>query len=217
MHAILSLARDLARDLADLVAPPVCAACGAAFPPSPPLCALCRGHLAPPDDPPPGVAVSFDHGGPLARAIHRAKYGRDPGVAASLGALLAETWRAGAAVDVIVPVPLHPARLASRGFNQSVELSRALAKRLGAGMLYDGARRVRDTPSQVGRDREARRLNVEGAFAVSAGVRGARVLLIDDVVTTGATLGALRAACLDAGAESVGAAALARAPLFMSR
>ena len=218
MNTLLSLVRSLAGDLVDLVAPVTCAACGEAFPARFPLCEVCSHHLAPPDEAPEGVFVAYDHGGPLARAIHRAKYGDDPAVAAALGVLLADAWEAHeeGEFDVVVPVPLHAARLRSRGFNQSAELSRALAQRLGAVVGFDAAWRVRDTPTQTKLDREARRANVRDAFLASASLRGKRVLLVDDVVTTGSTLDALRDACEEAGAVTVRATALARAPLFFS-
>ncbi len=216
MRDVIPWLTSLANDLVDLFAPPECAACGEAFPSRFPLCAVCLHHLSPPDEAPAGVFVAYEHGGSLARAVHRAKYGDDPSVAASLGALLADAFPEGEAVDVVVPVPLHDARLRSRGFNQSAELSRALAKRLGVPIAFDGARRVRDTPTQTKLDREARKANVADAFSASPSLRGKRVLLIDDVVTTGATLEALRVACLDAGAVTVRAAALARAPIYFS-
>lgn len=213
MNYLRLFARSVLADLADLVAPPVCAACGATFPRRLPLCDLCRAHLVTADEAPPAVSVAYEHGGSLARAVHRAKYGADPSVAASLGALLVETWAYEGVIDAVVPVPLHPARLRLRGFNQSAELSRALCRTLGASLLFDGARRVRDTPTQTRLDRAARRRNVADAFVASPRVQGARVLLVDDVVTTGATLASLREACLAAGAGSVHAVALARAPL----
>lgn len=218
MNTLLPWLRSLTEDLVDLVAPHTCAACGAPFPTRRPLCALCLHHLAPADEAPEGVLVAYDHGGPLAKAIHRAKYGDDPAVAVALGTLLADAWEAHdeGAVDVVVPVPLHASRLRARGFNQSVELSRVLAKRLGAPIGFEAAQRLRDTPTQTKLDREARRANVRDAFLASTSLKGKRVLLIDDVVTTGSTLEALKRACEAAGARSVRAAALARAPLFFS-
>lgn len=214
-HALAGL-RALAADLLDLVAPLACAACDAPYPPHPPLCDACRAYLLPADERPAGVSVTFEHGASLARAIYRAKYDGDPAVAASLGALLVETFEApDEPYDAIVPVPLHPQRLRSRGYNQSRELSRALARHLRVPVLTDAVSRSRDTPSQTRLDRTARRRNVEGAFIVTRpeAFRGRRVLVVDDVVTTGATLDSLRAQLLAAGARSVHAAALSRASL----
>lgn len=215
---MLSVLKAWCADLADLVAPRVCLACGDPLVTVEALCPRCREHLMPAVDAPADVHVLYDHGGPLARAIHRAKYGDDPAVAASLGALLAEAWRApeGFVATRVVPVPLHPARLHQRGFNQSAELSRALSQRLGAPLAWTAVERVRDTPSQTRLDRGARRENVRAVFRADPSLRGHGVVLVDDVVTTGATLDALRAAVLDAGAAAVCATALARAPLLFT-
>lgn len=218
MRTAVSLLRSLVGDLVDLVAPLVCASCGEAYPTRFPLCSVCSHHLAPPDEAPEGVFVAYDHGGSLPRAIYRAKYGDDPSVAVALGHLLADAWEAHqeGAFDLVVPVPLHDSRLRERGFNQSAELARELARRLRAPIGFDAATRVRNTPTQTKLDREARKANVRDAFCAAASLEGLRVLLVDDVVTTGATLDALRAACVEAGAATVRATALARAPLRFS-
>ena len=130
---LLHHARALALDLLDLVAPPRCVACGDPYPARLPLCAGCDEHLLPAEDAPPGVRVPFAHGGPLARAIYRAKYDGDPSVAVALGHLLAAHAELPAARYAwVVPVPLHGARLRARGYNQAHELGRCLARRLGA-------------------------------------------------------------------------------------
>ncbi len=116
--------------------------------------------------------------------------------------------------DVVAPVPLHWKRLLKRRFNQSAELARRVAAQ--AGRPYDGSllRRVRATESQKGLTQDERRSNLNGAFAVPrsrlARLRGARVLLVDDVYTTGATLTFCAQALLDAGAAEVEALCLAR-------
>lgn len=123
------------------------------------------------------------------------------------GALLDEA-------DVIVPVPLHYVRLASRGFNQSAWLAGALARRSGTPLCVDLLKRTRRTPTQGGLSARARRRNVAGAFTVRprrAGlVQGKRVLLVDDVLTTGATLSACTRALKRAGARHVDILVLAR-------
>lgn len=218
MGPMLSLLKTWCADLADLVAPRVCLACADPLVTVEALCPRCREHLMPAVDAPLGVHVAWDHGGPLVRAIHRAKYGDDPAVAASLGALLAEAWRApeGFVATRVVPVPLHPARLRQRGFNQSAELARALAQQLDAPLAWRAVERVRDTPSQTRLDRGARRENVRSVFRANGSLRGHHVVLVDDVVTTGATLSELRDAVLAAGATAVCATALARAPLLFT-
>jgi ComF family protein len=208
--------RTVAADLFDLVAPPTCAACDAAYPLRPPLCEDCRTYLLAADQRPTGVSVTYEHGASLARAIYRAKYDGDPAVAASLGALLVENFEPPESpYDALIPVPLHPHRLRARGYNQARELCRPLARHLRVPVLGDAVARTRDTPSQTRLDRASRRANVADAFTVTRpeGIRGRRLLVVDDVVTTGATLDSLREQLLAVGARSVHGAALSRASL----
>jgi ComF family protein len=117
----------------------------------------------------------------------------------------------GPAPDALVPVPLHPARIRSRGFAPAAILARVAARALGAPAVA-GLQRVRDTPSQTGLDRPGRRRNVAGAFAPGRAAPGPTVWLVDDVVTTGATLGEAARALRAAGARRVAAICLARTP-----
>jgi ComF family protein len=219
LDSVIHTFRTIALECLDLVAPPQCVACNELYPKRVPLCATCRAGLLDSDDVPPGVSVAFEHGGSLARAIYRAKYDGDPSLAVSLGALLVETFEVPEVRDeVIVPVPLHPRRLRERGYNQSRELARPLARHLRVPVVCDVVTRTRDTPSQTRLDRMARLRNVTGAFTVVRpdAVYGRRILLVDDVVTTGATLESLRHTLLVAGAASVRAVALSRASLQSS-
>lgn len=115
--------------------------------------------------------------------------------------------------DVVVPVPLHPLRLLRRRFNQSAEIARPLARLRGLTYLPDTLKRRRATATQGGRSLRGRHLNVKGAFRISPRhahrVRGKRVLLVDDVLTTGATADACARALLDAGATAVDLAVIA--------
>jgi ComF family protein len=119
-----------------------------------------------------------------------------------------------AEADAIAPVPLHPARLIHRRYNQAAEIARPLARRHGLTYLPDALVRRRATDSQGGKSGAGRRRNVAGAFHAPKGrarqVEGRRILLIDDVLTTGATAEACAKALLAAGAASVDLAVIAR-------
>ncbi len=143
------------------------------------------------------------------RGFH-ALAGRDR---ARLRALIRESlaWHPLEVPDCIVPVPLHRRRLAQRGFNPAVTLARELARVCGVPLLATALRRIRDTESQTGLGRVARRANVRAAFSARAGFP-ARVWLVDDVVTTGATVEECARALRGAGARSVVALCAARTP-----
>jgi ComF family protein len=115
-------------------------------------------------------------------------------------------------VDVVTPVPLHWWRRWTRGYNQAEAIGRELAAALGISFAPKLLRRVRWTPQQVQPTREARQANVKGAFRVARGARvaGKRVLLVDDVMTTGSTLGAAARVLRESGVERVVVAVLAR-------
>jgi len=230
-----SLTSAFATALLDLVYPPRCAACRELLESSAeePFCPVCREAIDPvppgcarcglpgPDpvcgaclaDPPAFASCRAGglFGGPLADAVHALKYGDRPAVARPLGSWLAARapWPDGAAV---VAVPLGRKRRLARGYDQAQLLARAVARARGAALLSAALRRARETAPQVGKSRPERLRNVRGAFVADAArVRGRDLVLVDDVVTTGATADACAHALVAAGARSVHVLALARA------
>lgn len=117
------------------------------------------------------------------------------------------------AIDLLVPMPLHPDRLARRGFNQAVEIARSLAKRAGLRLVPRGARRVKDTTAQTELPYEERARNVNGAFACDLDLSGKSIAVVDDVMTTGATLNELARVLKRAGAARVENLVIARSVL----
>jgi ComF family protein len=204
-----SLWCERCRAAIQLLKPPWCEKCGEPFV-TEPLCANCRAH--------PLViekirsAALFD--GVLREAVHRFKYQRLSSMAEPFGDLLAAYWRAEhLTADWLMPVPLHPSRERDRGYNQSELLARCLARHVNVPVSRKGLRRTRATAVQMTLNAAERRKNVAGAFeCVEVRVRRARVVIIDDVGTTGATLDACAQAVLKAGAASVMGLTLARTP-----
>lgn len=148
--------------------------------------------------------------------IHSFKYGGNLTLGERLSRLMADHEYPSFRIrdySLIIPVPLHPRRLRQRGFNQSIILARELAKRHGIAMDFRSLRRIIDTDSQTGLKNEERRSNIKNAFNIRdpERIRGRNVLLVDDVYTTGSTLGECARALLKGGAETVGALTLARA------
>ena len=160
-----------------------------------------------------GIRAPYRMEGGIREAVHALKYQNVRAVAPTLGELLALfIVESGLSVDVLVPVPLHPRRERIRGYNQSLLLARETGKVVGLPVEEKALRRLRPTPSQArSASQEERRANVEGAFAAeTALVRDRKVLVIDDVCTTGATLEACAIALKQAGATSVWGLSLAR-------
>lgn len=159
------------------------------------------------------MIVAGTYAGPLGHAIRRLKYASRADLAAPLAKVLALRLREAeriAAPLCWVPVPLHPKRLAERGFNQSALVARGLAGELGGRFEPRLLARLRDTTQQASLERDARRENVRAAFVVRRPARFP-IALVDDVVTTGATLGACVEALERAGARVAMAVAIAHA------
>jgi ComF family protein len=146
---------------------------------------------------------------PIDALITRFKYGGALHYGALLGRLLGEACL-GSRPDGLVPVPLHRARLAERGFNQAHELARPVERALGVPILPDLCTRPVAAPAQAGLGARQRYRNLDGAFTVTREARGLRLAIIDDVLTTGSTVRALASALLDGGARSVEVWAVAR-------
>jgi ComF family protein len=166
-------------------------------------------------DPALAIVACGMYRGALASAVRRLKYGDRPDLARPLGAMLGATVAtSGLRADLVVPVPLHPRKLRERGYNQSALLAGAVARAAGAPLAARGLVRTRDTAPQASLSKHRRRDNIAGAFRARSAkaIHGNRILLVDDVATTGATLRACAEALLTAGAASVTTVVLARAP-----
>lgn len=148
---------------------------------------------------------------PVDHLIKRMKLRGDLADARLLGLWLAEELTGTNEVEVIVPMPLHPQRIRSRGFNQAAELGRPLARRLALPLDHRLLDRTHATPSQTSVEARKRRGNVRGAFAADKAVRGRHVALLDDVMTTGSTAAEAARTLKRAGAASVSVWVAARA------
>ena len=167
-------------------------------------CALCRSGLR-------GFDAAYSFGtyeGVLRKLIHLYKYGKVKTLARPLSGLLAQALPRDEAFDAAVPVPLYWRRRLQRGFNQAELLARGLSRRTGIPVVR-ALGRLRPTPAQAGLSNSARRQNVSQAFR-ARGVQGKRILLIDDVMTTGATAASCAAALKQAGARRVSLLTVAR-------
>jgi ComF family protein len=219
------LLRPLGR-LLDLALPPACAGCGTE---GEAICAACLPSVGSRAALPPGTPLGLADGPPdpllqlewcssftgtTRRALHQLKYAGERRLASPLGAVIADRWRrAGAGGDILVPVPVHEARRRERGYDQAALITEAAADRLGLPWRTAVVRR-RATTAQYHLDRRHRAANVANAFSLDAAARatvvGRWVVLVDDVVTTGATLCEAARALLDGGAAAVSAVTVAR-------
>ena len=172
------------------------------------------GFSAAPEDPAAldSLTAAFAFEGVLRQAIHQLKYHHLRGLAPLLATRLhAEVRRRLPEADLIIPIPLHPARKRERGFNQSALLARQLSRLTAIPVSETALRRTRQHPSQARAENlAARRDNVRGAFQADGVPPGCRVLLLDDVATSGATLNAAAAALKNGGAGEVHGLTLAR-------
>ena len=222
----------LGSSVLDLVYPPQCLGCGdeGSFLCSPcetslprlkvPYCrkcaqpvtsgTLCRQCAAAPPflD---GIKAAFIMEGAIREAIHALKYRNLRAASPTLGRLLAR-WLVSNPIpgEVLVPVPLHKRRIRDRGYNQSALLAKEVSKVTGLPVRENLLVRTRDTPPQISLSLQERIGNVEGSFELPGDGRGLKIILVDDVVTTGSTMSACGKALRAGGAGSVWGLALAR-------
>ena len=194
--------------------PPICQLCGQPTETPSSCCWRCRRAPLAID----GIRSVLLFEGEVRQAVHLLKYRYRRWLAEPLAQLMADYWRAHPMpVDLVIPVPLHPARQRQRGYNQADLLARAFGRMIDMPVETAGLRRVRHTRSQMGLSAAERSENVRGAFSYQASQKGVfdmcgrRVLVIDDVCTTGSTLEACSVALKAAGAASVWGFTLARA------
>jgi ComF family protein len=190
-----------------------CTRCALAVPDGVSVCGRCLR------EPPPWsrAVAACDYGHPWDGVLADFKFRAALDLAPSLTALLARALGpAPPTVDLLLPVPLSPARLRERGYNQAARLAVALGRRLRLAVRDDLLLRIVDTPHQLSLPRERRIANLRGAFAVEplalATVRGRRIAMLDDVMTTGATLAEAARTLRAAGAAEVQAWVVARTP-----
>lgn len=204
----------------------LCADCTAALPRQQPACPSCAARLptSAGDVLPCGecqhhppvfneALALFTYAAPVDQLIQRIKYGGDLALARELGELLASRILESdvARPDLLLPVPLHRTRLRTRGYNQALELTRPLSRRLRIPLDHELATRTRATAPQLDMDRRERARNLRDAFAVRGELSGRHVAIIDDVMTSGATVTSLAKALKRAGAERISVWVLARA------
>lgn len=185
---------------------PRCLICGVPFTSAEAhTCAACLA------DPPPYTrAMGYGlYEGVLAAAVHHFKFNGVRRLHRPLGGLLLSLDIPGA--DVVVPVPLSLGGLRARGFNQSLLLARYVSEKTGMSLVIDGLVKVKETPPQVGLSARERTANLRGAFRSERDFSGRKVVLVDDVMTTGATVAACARQLRKSGAEDVTVITVARA------
>jgi len=168
------------------------------------ICGYCLKQF-----PPFSKVINFGvYEGALAEAIHQLKFHGARRISKPLGTLLSKESLP--LVDVIVPVPLHIKNLRERGYNQSLLIARKLSRSLHIPLFMDTLIKKKETPPQIGLSAKERISNVRNAFTVQGNVKGRRILLVDDVMTTGATVKECSHALVNAGAREVIVATIAR-------
>ncbi|MBW2673399.1 MAG: ComF family protein [Deltaproteobacteria bacterium] len=197
------------------IAPPLCISCGLSFTTNQGANHLCEECIR--SMPPFSVARSLSvYEGALLDAIHLFKYHGKISVGEALGRMMAQAPYDSLAIEdysLIIPVPLHPKRLRERGFNQSLVLARQISKRFSIPLDFSTLKRMVYTVSQVNLSGSKRKTNVRGAFEVvdRGRIQGHKIVLIDDVYTTGSTVAECSKMLVQGGAKEVAVLTLARA------
>jgi ComF family protein len=220
---------DFAHALADVLFPPLCYSCGALLAPHQRIiCAACIDAMQLVDATEPlylqarerlcadGVVdeflalFRFEKGRELQTLLHQLKYGGALGIGLWLGEHMGRALRGrilGSQLDAIVPVPLHFVKERERGYNQSAQVAKGIGRVVALPVTPDVVRRTRYTPTQTALDITERKANMEGAFSVprkhQGSIPGRGFLLVDDLVTTGATIRACSGALRLAGAQRI--------------
>ncbi|MBS4097256.1 MAG: ComF family protein [Sulfuricella sp.] len=198
----------------------LCASCHTALPyhdqPACPICALptaggetcgsCLTHPPRFDE----TLAAFTFTFPIDAVLHAYKYAGNLALIEFLATPLVERALSRPFPDLLIPMPLHPARLKQRGFNQALEIARLFARRLDVPVHPHACRRIRDTPPQATLKHDQRSANLRGAFACDIPLHGKHVALIDDVMTSGASLGELAKAVRKQGAARISVWVVAR-------
>lgn len=217
-------------DLLDLVYPNCCPVCGKAFVTGEEyICTSCEldlpmfysneniidrfvGRIEVKDA---RSLFKFYHGGAVQKIIHSVKYKGDQQLGEYMGRMVIRHFQADGAfanIDVVIPIPLHRSKLKSRGFNQSDTLAKGMAEALNVNLNNQSVVRTKKSSTQTRKNRAERWNNVSGVFQVKGDdLKGKNVLLVDDVITTGATLEACGEAIISGGANSISIVAVAAA------
>ncbi len=156
------------------------------------------------------TCAAFDYRFPLDTLLHQLKYNGNLVLADFAGKSLFEVIPASEKPDMIFAMPLFPARLKERGFNQSVEIARRVEREINAPLIIDGYHKIRDTKNQADLPWKQRQANVRGAFACELDLKGKHIAVIDDVMTTGATLNEFSKVIKKQGATKISAWVVAR-------
>ncbi|MDX8385097.1 MAG: ComF family protein [Gallionella sp.] len=156
------------------------------------------------------TTAAFGYAFPLDKMIHSMKYGQQFALANAFASKLANTIKLEEIPDFVIPMPLHSNKLRERGFNQSLLLASNIAKSLKLKLLANSCQRVRDTPPQSALPWKERKKNVRDAFYCSIDLTGMNIALVDDVLTTGASMNALAKTLVKCGANRIDVWVVAR-------